>query len=163
MERSSHVRYYELENDSTVIIMEKQSFTISFARLSSSFRSMSSGSMNANTMWRLHISLMLAGLCAVVLFAYFTYMWAVNDDIVQVLASGGRDTQTISELESTIAVYQAKEKTYESLLTTRPDAPAYGRGFGVELPPNTQMTDEVIVDIPVETTATATPSVQMVN
>jgi hypothetical protein len=86
--------------------------------------------MDPDIMWRFIMATFLCGVVAVGVFAYFTYLWAVNAEVATTPAKKDKTEFSLEELHAVIRVYQAKEETYEMLLHNPPTSPDYAQGKG---------------------------------
>jgi hypothetical protein len=111
--------------------MEKPTINFSVSRMLSSLRGIVGRTMNADTLWQVIIGSVLCALVATCIFAYFTYVWAVNTEVAQVVTKKDHSTFSLSDIKKVIVQYQTKEERYNELLRTHPIAPPYMKGRGV--------------------------------
>lgn len=113
--------------------MEKSHINFSAPRLLSTVRMVVTRMMNADALWRIMIGSVVCLICASALFAYVTYVWAVNTETTTVTKKRDPNAFLLTDLKKVIVQYQAKEERYNTLLITRPTAPAYAKGKGIDI------------------------------
>lgn len=113
--------------------MEKSLTNFSAQRLLFAVRTVFARMMNADSLWRIIIGSVVCLVCATALFAYVTYVWAVNSETTTVPTKRDPNAFLLTDLKKVIVQYQAKEERYNALLTTRPTAPAYAKGKGIDI------------------------------
>lgn len=124
--------------------MEKPHINFSVQRILSLLRVMAGSTMNAGMLWRIIIGSVCCAALALFIFAYFTYMWAINTELPQTITTKDRNAFLLTDLKKVITLYQSKEETYNRLLHTRPEAPFYAKGKGVVLTPPPEALQNVV-------------------
>lgn len=107
--------------------MEKPKINFSVARSVASFKGIVGRSANPDVMWRFVLIFFLCAITVLCVFAYVTYVWAGNTELLSVPPKTERDGLSLTDLKNTIVTYEKKEETYQNLLLTHPDAPEYAR------------------------------------
>jgi hypothetical protein len=124
--------------------MEKPTTNFSVSRVLFLVKSMKGRTMNADTLWRIIIGSVCGVTIALCVFAYFTYVWAVNTELSQEASKKDRDTFLLTDIKKVITLYQIKEETYKELLHTRPEAPPYAKGKGIVITPSPEIIQESV-------------------
>lgn len=133
--------------------MEKPNINFSVSHIIASAKAMVGRTMNADTLWRVIMGSVFCVTLAVCVFAYLTYMWAINTELPQGVTKRDHNVFSLTDLKKAITLYQTKEETYNKLLSTRPVAPPYAKGKGVVIaPPDSSAKDTV-------SEASGTPSI----